>query len=36
MEKLLDYEETKDEKKVKFAVTKLKGHAAIWWDGVQA
>lgn len=25
-----------DEKKVKFAITKLKGHAALWWDGVQA
>eukprot|EP00253_Pinus_taeda_P025766 PITA_25766 len=36
MEKFFDYEETKDEKKVKFAVTKLKGHAALWWDGVQA
>lgn len=34
MEKLFDYEETEDEKKVKFAVTKLKGHAALWWDGV--
>eukprot|EP00253_Pinus_taeda_P020545 PITA_20545 len=36
MEKFFDYEETEDEKKVKFAVTKLKGHAALWWDGVQA
>eukprot|EP00253_Pinus_taeda_P012663 PITA_12663 len=36
MEKFFDYEETKDEKKVKFAVTKLKGHATLWWDGVQA
>eukprot|EP00253_Pinus_taeda_P007656 PITA_07656 len=36
MEKFLDYEELEDEKKVKFAVTKLKGHAALWWDGVQA
>eukprot|EP00253_Pinus_taeda_P027252 PITA_27252 len=36
MEKFFDYEETEDEKKVKFAITKLKGHAAIWWDGVQA
>lgn len=34
MEKFFDYEETEDEKKVKFAVTKLKGHAALWWDGV--
>ena len=36
MEKLFNYEETEDEKKVKFVATKLKGHAALWWDGVQA
>ena len=36
MEKLFDYEETEDEKKVKFAVTKLKGYGLLWWDGVQA
>ena len=29
------YEEISEDKKVKFAVTKLKGHAALWWDGVQ-
>ena len=34
MEKFFDYEETKDEKKLKFAITKLKGHATLWWDGV--
>eukprot|EP00253_Pinus_taeda_P007545 PITA_07545 len=36
MEKFFDYEEMEEEKKVKFAVTKLVGHAALWWDGVQA
>jgi len=36
MEKFFDYEETEDEKKIKFVVTKLKGHAVLWWDGVQA
>lgn len=36
MEKSLDSEEIEDEKKVKFVVTKLKGHATLWWDGVQA
>lgn len=36
MEKLFNYEETEDEKKVKFDVTKLKGHATLWWDGVKA
>ena len=35
MEKFFNYKETEDEKKVKFAVSKLKGHAALWWDGVQ-
>ena len=36
MEKFFDYEETKNEKKVKFVITMLKGHASLWWDGVQA
>eukprot|EP00253_Pinus_taeda_P007293 PITA_07293 len=36
MEKLFDYEEIDEGKKVKFVVTKLKGHATLWWDGVQA
>ena len=35
MEKFFDYEEMPEERKVKFVVTKLKGHAALWWDGVQ-
>ena len=35
MEKFFDYEETEDEKKVKIVVTELKGHATLWWDGVQ-
>lgn len=34
MDKLFDYDETDDEKKVKFAVTRLKGHASLWWNGV--
>ena len=34
MEKFFEYEEMNDEKKVKFAVTKLKGHASLWWDGM--
>ena len=25
-----------EDKRVKFAVTRLKGHATLWWDGVQA
>ena len=30
------YEETPIDRKVKFEVTKLKGHALVWWDGIQA
>ena len=36
MNKCFDYEEMSKDKKVNFAVTKLKGHARLWWDGVQA
>ena len=25
----------KEDKKVRFVVTKLRGHASLWWDGVQ-
>ena len=35
MNKCFDYEEMSEDNKVKFAVTMLKGHAALWWDGVQ-
>ena len=36
MEKYFDYEEEADDKKkVKFAITRLKGHATIWWDQLQ-
>ena len=31
-----DYEDIEEDKKVKHAVTKLKGHAALWWDELQA
>jgi hypothetical protein len=27
-----DYEDIEDDKKVRHAVTRLKGHAALWWD----
>ena len=33
MNKCFDYEEMGDEKRVKFVVTRLKGHASLWWDG---
>jgi len=35
LDKYFDYEEVDDRKKVKFAVTRLKGHATIWWDELQ-
>jgi hypothetical protein len=31
-----DYEDIEDDKKVRHAVTRLKGHAALWWDELQA
>ena len=34
MDKFFDYDETDDEKNVKFVVTRLKGHASLWWNGV--
>ena len=36
LDKNFNYEEVGEAKKVKFAMTKLRGHASIWWDGVQA
>ena len=30
MDNFFDYDEIDDEKKVKFAVTRLKGHASLW------
>jgi FKBP-type peptidyl-prolyl cis-trans isomerase (trigger factor) len=31
-----DYEDIEEDKKVKHAVTCLKGHATLWWDELQA
>jgi hypothetical protein len=36
MEKYFDYEDVKEDKKVKHAVTRVKGHATLWWDELQA
>jgi hypothetical protein len=30
-----DYEDIEEDKKVRHAVTKLKGHATLWWDELQ-
>jgi hypothetical protein len=35
-DKHFDYDEVLDEKKVQFEVKNMKGHALLWWDGVQA
>jgi hypothetical protein len=32
MDKYFDYEDVDEEKKVKHAITRLKGHATLWWD----
>jgi len=32
LEKYFDYEEIDDDKKVKCVMTKLRGHATLWWD----
>jgi hypothetical protein len=36
MDKYFYYEYFDEEKKVRHVVTKLKGHATLWWDEVQA
>jgi hypothetical protein len=35
MDKHFKYEEVDEEKKVKQAITELKGHATLWWDELQ-
>jgi hypothetical protein len=32
MEKYFDYEDIDEEKRVRHVVTRLKGHATLWWD----
>ena len=34
IDKFFDYDETGEETKVKFTVTRLKGHASLWWNGM--
>lgn len=36
LDKYFNYEEVDEAKKVKFVVTKMRGHTSIWWDGIQA
>jgi hypothetical protein len=35
IDKYFDYEDIEEDKMVKYAVTRLKGHAALWWDELQ-
>ena len=35
MDKFFDYDETNDERKVKFVVTRLKRHESLWWNGLE-
>ena len=35
MEKFFEYENTPNNKKVKIVVTRLKGHASLWWEHLQ-
>ena len=35
MNKHFNYAEVKEDRQVRFVVTRLRGHASLWWDGVQ-
>ena len=35
MEKFFEYENTPNNRKVKIAITRLKGHASLWWEHLQ-
>jgi hypothetical protein len=35
MDKYFDYEDVNEEKRVRHVVTRLKGHATLWWDELQ-
>ena len=35
MEKFFEYENTPDNRKMKIVVTRLKGHASLWWEHLQ-
>ena len=36
MDKYFEYDEFEDDNKFMLAVAKLRGHASLWWDSVQA
>ena len=35
LDKYFEYDEFEEDAKVKLVVTRLKGHASLWWDNVQ-
>ena len=35
MDKYFEYDDIEEEKRVILVVTRLKGHASLWWDSVQ-
>ena len=35
LSKYFDFEQIEDKKKLRYGATRLKGHAAIWWDELQ-
>ena len=35
MNKHFNFAEVKEDKQVRFVVTRLRAHASLWWDGVQ-
>jgi hypothetical protein len=35
LDKYFDYKDVKEDKKVKHAITRIKGHAKLWWDELQ-
>ena len=35
-DKYFEYDEIEEDKRVRLTVTRLKGHASLWWDSVKA
>ena len=35
MEKIFEFEQIRDPRRVRFASTKLRRHASLWWDKLQ-
>ena len=35
LDKYFEYDELEEDEKVRLVVTRMKGHASLWWDSVQ-